>query len=337
MRLRRLLPLGVGLALLVAVLHQTDLGALWAQTLQIGWLGITAVLLVYLVSFVCDAAGWQLTLPSLPLELRWLRRLFLVRMVGEAFNYATPFAGLGGEPVKAVLLKRHYGFSYRESSASLLLAKTTTLLALIAFLGAGLLQLLGDPRMPGPYKAVAGAGLLALATGIVLFFLVQRFSLSSATTRRFGRMRIGARFARRLDSALDHIRDVDERLVEFYTRRLGRFGCTLGLGFANWFLGALEVYLALRFLGHPVSFTDAWIIEAVAQLVRAGTFFIPASIGAQEGAFLLVCTSLTGDPLLGVALALIRRAREIVWMLSGLALGWAYSLRPPHRGIADAR
>ena len=52
-----------------------------------------------------------------------------------------------------------------------------------------------------------------------------------------------------------------------------------------------------------MSFVDAWIIEAVAQLVRTGTFFIPASIGAQEGAFMLVCAAMTGSPALGVAVA----------------------------------
>ncbi len=337
MYLRRLLPLAVGLGLLTFILHQTDIRALWAQTLQIGWVGMAAVLCVYLISFVCDAAGWQLTLPSVPLNARWLRRLFVVRMVGEAYNHATPLAGLGGEPVKAVLLKKYYGFDYRESSASLVLAKTTTLLALVAFLATGLLQLVGDPRVPTAHKGVAATGLIALGTGIVLFFLVQRFSLSSATARRLSRRGATAGLARRLQSALHTVRDVDRRLVDFYTQRRMRFGGTLVLGFANWFIGVLEVYVAMHFLGHPVSFTDAWIIEAAAQLVRAGTFFIPASIGVQEGAFLLICTSLTGNPLLGVALALVRRAREILWMLSGMALGWAYSLRPAHSEIAGAR
>jgi hypothetical protein len=53
-------------------------------------------------------------------------------------------------------------------------------------------------------------------------------------------------------------------------------------------------------LGHPITFTDAWIIEAMAQLVRAGTFFIPSSIGAQEATFTVVCSAITGTPSLGI-------------------------------------
>jgi len=74
------------------------------------------------------------------------------------------------------------------------------------------------------------------------------------------------------------------------------------------------------FLGHGVSFTDAFIIEAMAQLVRAATFLIPASIGAQEGVFLVMGTVLTGSPVNGVALAAVRRARELVMVLWGLAV-----------------
>jgi len=84
----------------------------------------------------------------------------------------------------------------------------------------------------------------------------------------------------------------------------------------------------MYFLGHPVSFVDAWIIEAVAQLVRTGTFFIPASIGAQEGAFMLVCAAMTGSPVLGVAVAVVRRIREIVWIVWGMGLGLMYTLKP---------
>ena len=67
---------------------------------------------------------------------------------------------------------------------------------------------------------------------------------------------------------------------------------------------------------------EAWLIETVAQLVRAGTFFIPASLGATEAAMVLVYEALVGAPSLGFAVALIRRARELLWIAWGLWLGW---------------
>ncbi len=67
---------------------------------------------------------------------------------------------------------------------------------------------------------------------------------------------------------------------------------------------------------------ETWLIETVAQLVRAGTFFIPASLGATEAAMVLVYEALVGAPSLGFAVALIRRARELLWIAWGLWLGW---------------
>jgi len=62
--------------------------------------------------------------------------------------------------------------------------------------------------------------------------------------------------------------------------------------------------------------------------VRAAAFIIPGSLGATEGVFFLLYGVLTGVPTLGLAVAVVRRAREVLWIAWGLALGWAYSLNP---------
>ena len=89
-----------------------------------------------------------------------------------------------------------------------------------------------------------------------------------------------------------------------------------------------EIYYTMIFLEHPISITEAWMIEAIAQMVRAGTFLIPASIGAQEGAFLLVYMVITGSPALGIFVAMIRRCCEILWLIWGGLVGVWFSFTP---------
>jgi glycosyltransferase 2 family protein len=60
----------------------------------------------------------------------------------------------------------------------------------------------------------------------------------------------------------------------------------------SWVLGIAEVYLILYFLGFYPSFIDISIIEPMVQLVRAGSFFIPLSIGVQEGGMVLIFSAL---------------------------------------------
>jgi uncharacterized protein (TIRG00374 family) len=319
----KFLYLLVGLVLLALVLAHTDLSQLWDQTVRVGW-GIGVILTLYLIAFVLDSVSWQLALLPLNFDSLTICRVWKIRMVGEAVNNATPLATIGGEPVKAVLLKKNFGMGYRESTASLIIAKTTNLLALIVFLTAGFCLMLTTQALPSSYNLVAGTGLLAFTVVIILFFLVQRYKISSLASTWMARTRLG----RFLEVLLHHIHDVENRLIHFYTRHRQRFILACLLAIANWMIGTLELYVTLWFLGHPVTFGEAWIIEAIAQLVRSGTFFIPASLGFQEGAFLIVIGAITGQGVLGLAVAVIRRFREIVWIAWGMLLGGFSSFSP---------
>ncbi len=317
----------IGIAILALVVGEIELEEVGALVIQVGW-GIAAVVGVYFLAFVIDSFTWQMALTGVPLDAVWLYRMWKVRMVGEVFNTVLPAAGMGGEPVKAVLLNKHYGVGYREGTASLILAKTINLIALVAFLAAGFVLMAYSPALPGSYTTAAGLGLGAFALGIFLFFAVQRLKISSVAGSWIGRRRLG----RRIEGLLHHVRDMDDRLAGFYSGHGVRFAGAVGLALVNWLLGAVEIYVTMIFLDRPITLADAWIIESAAQLVRAGTFFIPASIGAQEGAFLLVYGAMTGSPALGAAVAVVRRLREIIWILWGLLLGSIYTFKPAHDG-----
>lgn len=312
----------IGAALLAVIVYQTDLGEVWARLRQVGGWGILAILGVYLVRFVIDTAAWLATLPGLRRRGLWLYRLWKLRMVGSAFNKVTPLASLGGEPVKAAVLKEIYGIGYRQGTASLVLAKTTQTIALVIFLCAGFALTFATEALPPAHRFAAGVGLVSFSTAVVLFYLTQRHRLFS----RFGGLLGRGRLGRRLSAWLDPVRDVEDLLVAFYTRLRPRFALATGLCFVSWMCGVVEVYLALSFLGHPVSFADAFILEAVTVLVVSALFFVPANLGTQEGAIVVICAALTGSPALGLALSVIRRFREIVWVLWGLYLGWFYAV-----------
>jgi putative membrane protein len=321
-----------GVTLLAAVVLKTDLADVWSRIERLGW-GAAAVLAIYLVYFSVDAFNWLVALPSSPLNRTWFGRLWKVRLVGEAFNAVIPAGGMGGEPVKAVLLKTRYGVDYRAGIASIILAKTVNMIALIAFLGAGFALMIASPQLPASYKTVAGMGLGGVCLGTAIFFAIQRLKISSLAGNYVSTRGISERLA----NVLHHVEDVEDRFVAFYTRHRVRFLGASVLALINWIIGAVEVYAALWFLGHPVSFWDAWVIEAVAQMVRAATFFIPSSLGAQEGAFLFMVSALTGSPSLGIAVAVVRRFRELVWVGSGFLMGTLYSLTPSAVREAIAR
>jgi glycosyltransferase 2 family protein len=315
--------LGLGFALLGLILHQTNLKEVWQQITRIGWLGMAVVIIFYFLEFITDVFTWQLTFKSIPITPRWTARLFLIYMVGAAFNRVTPFASLGGEGFKAVMLKTHYQISYPETSASIILTKTLNTVSLVLFVAMGFFPLLVSPNFSNSFKTFTGLSLALFTSCIIMFFLVQRFRLSSRIVNRLGHSFLGDRLAK----PLENLRSVDDRLVEFYTNST-RFRNGLIVGFLNWPLGVLEIYFLMQFLQHPITFSDAWLFDSVAQLVRAGTFFIPANIGTLEGSLVVLGAGLTGSLELGLSISVIRRVKDILWILLGLLIWWLFSLKP---------
>jgi putative membrane protein len=311
----------LGVALLGFVISQTDIVHALSLLRDIGW-GFVAIFAIYFIGFLIDAFAWQIATPGVPLDLKWLYRFYQVRVAGEAFNTITPTASMGGEAVKAIMLKRLYGIGYRDGTASLILAKTIIVVALVAFLTVGFALMQDSSKLDDTYKIVSGAGLAAFCLGAIVFVLIQRFKVTTFTGNLLGRSRLFAR----LNALLKPLHEVEDRLIHFYTRQPNRLVAVFLLSFLNWVIGIFEIWLIMYLIGHPISFSDAWIIETVAQLVRSATFFIPASIGAQEGAFLIVGAAITGQPSFGLTVALARRIREIVWAVWGLAV--FYLLKP---------
>jgi len=316
--------LGLGVLLLGFVIAEVDFVEVYLEVAKVGS-GLLVLVGIYFFAFAIDSITWQLTIVGVPLNFLWMHRILKLRMVGEAFNSVIPAGGMGGEPVKASMLKSYYGIGIREGAASLILTKTINVMALVAFLIGGFILMIEGATLSKSYEYVAGAGLLALMVGVSLFFAIQRFSVASLTGIWISRLLIGCR----IKDIFFHIHDMDERLVFFYTENKGRFALCLFLALVNWMLGVVEIYFTFVFLDRPVTWAEAWIIEAVAQMVRTGAFFIPAAIGVQEGAFLLICSAITGSATLGVAVSVIRRIREVIWIVWGFGIGALFSLKLP--------
>lgn len=316
MRIAQIVFLLIGLALLGAIVANTDMQGAMRLVSQVGW-GISLLFFIYFVTILGDTLSWQFTMRGVPLTAAWFFRLWILRMIGEAFNNTLPAGGIGGEPVKAVLLNRHFHIAYTEGTASLFASKTVNLIALVGFLSIGFGFMLSEDRVPMQLHWVGGLGLAVFAFIIVSFFAVQRFGVSSLSLRWFTE-RLGGK---RLSAALIQVVEVEKRFEGFYVDSPRRFAGALAVAFAVWVFSIVEVYTALNLLGHPITWTEAWIIEAAVQLVRAAAFFIPAGLGALDGTLLVLSTIFTGAPTAGAAVVLLRRLRDIVWICTGFGLG----------------
>jgi uncharacterized membrane protein YbhN (UPF0104 family) len=87
---------------------------------------------------------------------------------------------------------------------------------------------------------------------------------------------------------------------------------------AAWVLGAFEIMGVLGLLGHPVSLSDALVIESLAQALRNAGFMLPGAVAVQEGAIIGAAALVGVPPAPALAAALVRRTREVAIALPGL-------------------
>ena len=312
----------VGLALLALVISHSDLGQVAQLLANLPWHGALWVMLLFSVAWAAEIMAWALTFTQRAARGLWLWQLWLVNMVGEAINVVMPLGSLGGEPVKAWLLKHHYQVGYREASASLVLMQTLLGVAeaLFVALAALLATVLGIlPPSISLYLSAAAVALVVLMV-VAMVGLHQRWLRHGLEpfARRFGRARYAA--------VQDSLDEVEQALADFVRAQPRRCAASTLLFLVNWIGGVAEVWLLLQLLGAALPFTHCWVAEAAIVTIRSLTFFVPAQLGSVEAVTVYVISALGGSAEIGLALAALRRARELAWSALGLGVGAAYHL-----------
>ncbi len=266
--------------------------------------------------YALDTYGWKVTLgPSAQAVPFW--RLLAIRTAGEVVNMTTPTAYVGGEPLKAYLLKS-YSVPMVEGAASVVIAKTTMTIAEVFYILLGVALGFWILGVNGSSGQMVAAGLVSvglLLFGTAGFVFVQRrglFTWILEATRKLG-LRI-----RFLETREEKLRSLDRTILHFYSHRQGAFYASTGVYFLGWMVEALEVFVIIHFLGGPALALSAISIGALAVFIKGGTFFIPGSLGAQDAGNLLLLKAFGYSDVTGITFALLRRFRELVWIGIGL-------------------
>jgi hypothetical protein len=90
-----------------------------------------------------------------------------------------------------------------------------------------------------------------------------------------------------------------------------------------WITATVEVWLALRLMGHPVALWEALAYESLVQAIKGAIFMVPWSAGVQEGSYVLIAAAFGVTPESALALSLLKRARDIVLGVPAL-LAWQF-------------
>ena len=281
-----------GLAVLAGTIWVVGIDILVRDLRLIGW-GLTAILLVESLSVVLNTGGWALAFPAGERTVS-ARRLLAARLAGDAINYLTPTATVGGELLRVRLLGAR-----RAGDPALGVGER----------GQG--RSVGGPGRLHPPRARPGRpathGALPVArTG-------SRREPPSWPARRRSRpacVRLdrrsrasGRRYAVRSPACGSSGsfpppgRDRGEtsmRRSPDWAR--GGSAASLGCFVLGWAVGAAEIYLILRCVGDAVDWRTALALETGSVLIDGMLFFVPAKVGTQEGGKVVLFAALGLSP-----------------------------------------
>jgi putative membrane protein len=290
--------LGLGLALYLLV--YVGFGAVVSAAASVGWGGFAVLCLCALAMCPLLAAPWYGLLPAGSASA--FRIFVWARMVREAATDVLPFSQLGGLVLGARAAILH-GVPAPMAFASTIVDVTTELLAQVGYIALGFAILsMHVPRTP-------------LATSLSRFFALG-FALALVAGAVFlALQRYGHRFANRLAArllprAVAQAAAVGVALDAIYASR-ARVALSAAIHFSAWIASAAVTWLAFRLIGVRIDFLSVIAIESLVATVKGAAVLVPNGLGVQEGTYMLLAPLFGFGPQFGLAISLLKRARDI--------------------------
>ncbi|CAB3761464.1 lysylphosphatidylglycerol synthase domain-containing protein [Paraburkholderia humisilvae] len=310
MKWLRFIGLPVGIAILIALTLHMHVGEAIQMIRQAGF-ALLLLVPLHLLPLLLDAQAWRLLLDRrAPLGF-----LLWVATVREAVNRLLPVVGIGGEVV-GIRLAQWRVADGSVVSATVIVEVLITLAVQYAFSAIGVVLIVASAQTAGSWHAVVLGLLLSLPLPAAAIIFVRRggffHAIERGSKKLFGDTHplVQRIDGKRLDADIDALMVRSGLLFRAFLWQL-----------AGYVLGALEAYVALALLGHPVSIGGAIAIEAITQAVRHAAFFVPSGLGVQEAAVVLLAQMFGVGHDAALSLALVKRMREVIFGCLAL-LSW---------------
>jgi len=305
--------LGVGLSVMIAVILREGAVSILTALTQLGPVLLWLIPL-HALTLILDVLGWRLLIPGRP-QVSWL---FLIAAIREAINRLLPVANIGGEIVGVRLLTLR-GTEVSLAAASVTVEVLLTLVSQYLFVAMGLLcllQLTGALRLSGNLLL----GLFGSLPVIALFGALLRHGSMFERIEKLACRLLGPGVL--ADALTGQGAGLDIGIRTLLGAR-GRLAGAICWQLSGLVLGSAEVWLILRWLGHPMGIGAAIVLEGLTLAARTIIFLVPAGLGVQEIGLVGLGHLLGLDSELAIALSLAKRVRELLFCSPAL-IAWQW-------------
>lgn len=304
----------LGLLILVYLGVHAHLGDM-LSALEAGGLPLLWLLPYRALFFVLYAIGWgELLRPSDPMRRAGFGYIFWATTVRDAVDRLLPVASVGGSIV-GVRIVQWRGIAGAPVAASVIIEILLTLIVIYLFTALGIVLLAEYGATAHEFRRLVLVFLLSLPIPVIVALLLKNGAVAS---RLQGLVRSWAGEG----AVVRGVSSVDEE-VRASLHRPRALVIAGSLQFIALLSGAFEIWFSLRLFAHPVSVSAALMLESMTQAVRHLAFVVPAGIGVQEAGLVLFGQAVGVSSDLALAVAMVKRLRELAWGVPTL-LSWQW-------------
>jgi hypothetical protein len=322
----------VAVGILAALMSRADPAATWAAITYAGPLALTAVV-PFALGITADACGLLVMVRSLGHDVR-LGQILPVRLASEALHISVPAGFVASDTATAMMLQSRCGVPIRDGVVASIGRKWLVMRAHAAYIAVGAIA--GFPALVVISRAMLGGTSLpwiVLVSSLVPLGLSAAVGAGLLGRSTFARMldtlsRVpSSRLRRWLESRRDEASLTDSQAVRLRTSPGATSRATLAF-LVTWTFEALESALLLRLVGIHIDLGAVFAIEAGLSLVRSAVVLAPSGLGIVDLGYATVLPMLGADAGGAPAFVLLKRAKEIFWVLAGYAILGAWRNRP---------
>jgi uncharacterized protein (TIRG00374 family) len=250
-------------------------------------------------------------------------KLFLFRLAGFSVGYLTPSAQMGGDPLRALLLRREK-VPTSIAFSSVLIDKSLEMGTNLTFAVIGFIFILLTLTVTTNSIIVITIALLA-AIGLLFLFYYRILNDKGVFSSAYRMLNLN-RFLI-LKRYENHIREVEISIAKFFKFNRTALKAALALSLISWIFMFIEYETALLTFNFDPSITTLFLVITV--MGAAYMVPIPAALGVLEGGQASLFRLLQVSATKGVALGLLIRVRDIGWVVVGVFYlfnyGWSIS------------
>jgi putative membrane protein len=298
MNWRLLIVAALGIALAAYLIFYVGASSVMSAAVAIGWGGFAALIAMGLGLFLILGAAWHVLAQGL--TPAWFATFLWGRMVRDSAAEVLPFSAVGGFVIgaRAVILR---GISPPVAFGSTIVDVTTEMMAQIAYVMLGIVLLtMRAPVVSAPLTGALVTGLVGAAIAGGLFVVVQRKGLK--ITEKLA--------ANWLPEKLAHATAVAAAVDSIY-REPARIGLSFVIHLLGWIASAVLTWVTFRMMGAHIDLAAVIAIDSLVYAARSATFVVPNALGVQEAAFAVLASMFGVGPELGLAVSLLKRARDV--------------------------